>query len=75
MEDQRSRSYAGFVAAIEIFAKYEKGGMLSKFIFEAEHDVIYSHVDTSLTNEEEGELLKALGWHEDSDINVWAYFT
>jgi hypothetical protein len=75
MDDPRSNSYEGFIAALQILAKYEPKELQEKFIFEAEHDIIYSHVSADDTSEIDADALEALGWHEDCSINVWAYFT
>jgi len=46
-----------------------------RFIFEAEHDIIYSHVEVEKVSKEDAKTLEMLGWHEDTDVEVWAYFT
>lgn len=75
MEDPRRNSYAGFVAAIEIFAKHEEKGMNETFMFEAEHDIIYSHIEVDKVTDEEAAQLVALGWHKDRSLQLWAFFT
>lgn len=67
----------GWVEAIKIFAKYESKGMESKIWFEADHDIIYSPVDSNEVpvDSEDGKKLDALGWFLDSDCDVWSMFT
>lgn len=72
-----ANSPEGWVETFEILAKYMSNGMQTKFFLEAEHDVIYSHIsaDDVPANSEDGLRLVELGWHLDSDIECWAYFT
>lgn len=77
MKDPRAKTFEGFVTAIEILAKYAEKGMQESFAFEAEHDIIYSHVSLEQVPEDsdDGKLLNALGWHAEHSIAVWAYYT
>ena len=72
-----ANSPEGWVETFEIMAKYMSKGMQTKYFLEAEHDVIYSHIDDEAIPEdsEDGKRLRELGWYYDSEICVWAYFT
>jgi len=77
MKDTRAKKMSGFIASFEIFARYMKptrNGEEEWLIAGAEHDVIYSCVDVDDCPEksEDGQLLRALGWHEDE--GAWAMF-
>lgn len=75
--EEIANSPEGWVEAFEIFAKYWSRGMKEKFFLEAEHDVIYSHIEADQLpqDSEDGHSLIELGWHLDSETGTWAYFT
>lgn len=75
MEDPRAKTVGGFIAALEILAKYLEEGTDTKYFINAEHDCLYSDVSDKDCPEdsEDGCLLTALGWHIDEEC--WAYFT
>jgi hypothetical protein len=77
MTDERRKTVAGFIAALEIFAKYFGDGLNESYFCGGEHDVIYMYVDIEQCPEdsEDGRLLQSLGWHADSEAGNWAYFT
>lgn len=63
--------------SLDIIARYSPKGENEAFIFEAEHDIIYSHLSAEEVPEdsEDGKALSELGWHMSSDADVWAKFT
>jgi hypothetical protein len=65
MKDARSRTIAGFIAALE--KKYFLGG---------EHDVIYIYVSSEdcPDNSADGNKLVSLGWRVDTDTGNWMYY-
>jgi len=67
----------GWIETFEIMAQYMPNGMQTKFFLEAEHDIIYSHIDDVAVpvDSVHGKRLSELGWHFDGDVDVWAYFT
>jgi len=71
------RTLAGFIEALKILSEYLPKGLEENYFFEAEHDIIYSHVSTEecTAESEDGMILITLGWHVNSEIDVWAYFT
>lgn len=71
------KTIATFRLALDIFAEYEKEGENASFIFEAEHDIIYSHLSTETVPEDsaDGMILLKLGWHAATDTDTWAYYT
>lgn len=72
-----ANSPEGWVETFETMAKYMSKGMQTKFFLEAEHDIIYSHIDDEAVpvDSEDGKKLSELGWHFDGDAGCWAYFT
>jgi hypothetical protein len=75
MRDARCKSIAGFIAALEIFARYTDRAMEETYFLGAEYDIIYIYVDPDKCPEdsEDGNKLVSLGWHVD-DVG-WGYFT
>lgn len=67
----------GWIASLEIFAKYLSKGMQSVGFLEPVHDMIYVdvHEDDLPEDSEDGQALKELGWHVSSDLGTWATFT
>lgn len=62
-----------FIEACQIFKSYADHFQG----FHAEHDIIYSGIETDVISEdsEDGERLTELGWHISSDAGMWAHFT
>ena len=62
--------------SLDIIAKHSPKGENEDFIFEAEHDIIYSHLMAEDIPEDskEGKLLIKFGWRI-SDADVWAITT
>lgn len=71
------KTIAAFRHALDIFAKYEEEGENASYIFNAEHDIIYSTLSTETVSEDsaDGAILLELGWHADAEIDMWAYYT
>ncbi len=71
------KTIATFRQALNIFAKYEEEGENASYIFDAEHDIIYSHLSTETVPDDsaDGAILLEIGWHVDSEIDMWAYYT
>lgn len=70
------KTIAAFRQALDIFATYEEEGENASYIFEAEHGIIYSHLSAETVPEDsaDGAILLELGWHTDTDIDMWAYY-
>jgi len=66
-----------FITAMEIMAPHYAKGLDTDYWCEAQHDIIYSHVTDEMIalDSEDGKRLEELGWHFDSDVDVWACFT
>ena len=77
MKDPRAKTLEGMIVACEIFAKHSKEGMKARFCNASEHDIIYGPCDgvEIFEESEDGILLTKFGWHIDSDVDSWAYFT
>jgi len=62
---------------LEILSTYYPKGKEAEYFLDADHDVISSHIglDQIPMDGEHGQLLEALGWHFDTDVEAWAYFT
>ncbi len=57
------------IAGLQILSKYP-GGQIS-----AEHDVIYAGPgDPKEVSPEDAKALEDLGWHIDTEVDVWARF-
>jgi hypothetical protein len=76
MKDARSRTLAGFIAALEIFAKHTEKGLEQKYFLGGEHDVIYIYVSSEdcPDNSADGNKLVSLGWRVDTDTGNWMYY-
>lgn len=77
MSASESKSIRGFVEALNIFSRYLDKGLDETFFSGAEHDVLYLYVDPEdlHPNSSDGKRLRALGFHPDTDVESWAYFT
>lgn len=75
MKDPRAKSAEGFIAALQIFAKYWPKGMSNSFFMGAEHDILYIYDSDIPEDSDDGRELNGLGFHRDDDIDGWAYFT
>jgi hypothetical protein len=73
--DERRGTIGGFIAALELLAKYLPRGLDAKFSFGAEHDMIYFYVATESCpkDSEDGQQLRQLGWH--TEDGQWVYYT
>lgn len=69
MTDSCRKTLAQYAEALTILAAYSDKG----WALDAEHDIIYSHVEKVSAQDEE--RLEALGWHISSDTECWAAFT
>ena len=71
------KTIENFISALYVIAKYEPRGLATKYFLEAEHDVIYTHIEASQIAEGsvDGVRLIELGFHLDDDLGVWVYFT
>ena len=74
MKDERAKSIEGFIASLEIFAKYTSKGMTESYFLGAEHDIIYCWINVP-KNSEDGKRLTMLGWHHETESDSWGYFT
>lgn len=65
-----------FIESLHIIAKYEKEGTASTYFLEAEHDIIYSHLDEEQVSEdsEDGKKLMSFGWFLNADADVWSHY-
>ena len=74
---EEAKSVKGFIEGLQILAKYMPKGMDTKFFLGAEHDILYLGISTEDIGpkSEEGKRLSALGFHIDSDLGDWAFFT
>ena len=75
--DPAAKTVAGFIEALQIFAKHMKGGMQESYFCSAEHDELFIHVgfDEIDPGSEDGHRLNALGFHASLDTETWSYFT
>jgi len=73
--DERAKTFAGLIESFAILAKYAKDGMDERYPIDAQHDEIYSCVNTDALprDSDDGRALIALGWHVDEED--WSYFT
>ena len=58
-----------FIKGCEILSKYNEDCEIS-----AEHDVIYTNIE-DVSDEDAALLDDLIGWHYDTYIGCWAYFT
>lgn len=65
-----------WIEVLHIVAKYSPKYFEEDHIFEADHDIIYTHLDTDMVPEdsEDGKRLLALGLSIHS-YNIWATYT
>ncbi len=66
-----------FIEGLKIMAPFYSNGMDTDFFMEAEHDIVYFHIDNEQIPEESklGERLVELGFHYDEEADGWAKFT
>jgi hypothetical protein len=77
MDDPRAKSVEGFIAGLNIFAKYWEKGLASTYQFGASHDIVHIFdvgLDKCPEDSEDGQALRALGFHADEDLDSWGYF-
>lgn len=72
-----SKTIQSFIEALEIIAKHSPKGMDEEYFFEPGHDIICSNIEVDEVTEAsiDGQRLQELGWHVDTEIDVWVYFT
>lgn len=88
LKDPRANTFEGWIAALTILAKYN-GGLQGNLSTGSEHDILWLSdkpeplsVDEEEETEEwaddvkaDAEVLNALGFHWDSEVDGWAKFT
>lgn len=91
LKDPRANTFEGWMIALSIFAKYNEKGVAGRLETASEHDILYlpSKPEPLSAEDEDGdgectwpdetkadaELLDALGFHWDTDVDCWAKFT
>ena len=70
-DDVPRKTLKSYVEALTILAKYNK----DTWALDAEHDIIYAHVNEHEVSPEDAEALLSLGWHVSSDTDGWAVYT
>lgn len=70
-------TYRQWIEALQIFAAQSDKGLDAPFYTSAEHDILYTATTSGEITEdsEEGLRLKAIGFHIDSDVDVWVKYT
>ena len=88
LKDPRANTFEGWIAAFQIFAKYQPEGLQSNLDTASEHDILYLCTKPEpIGKDEEGEYMFAaeheqdaeeldqLGFHWDSQGDCWSKFT
>jgi len=79
MSDAKAKTVSAFIEGLTILARHMPNGLDQAFAFGAEHDVIHIWGDVCLDSlpedSEDGRRLQALGFHADSHLDQWQYFT
>lgn len=88
LKDPRANTIEGWIAALQIFAKYRPKGLQDRLETHAEHDILFvCDKPEPVDQDEEGEpafapehqedaaALDGLGFHWDSDGDCWSKFT
>jgi hypothetical protein len=73
--DPRAKTPEGFIAGLEILARYMEKGLQTKWFMGGEHDVIYIYVslDDLTPESEDGQMLQRLGFTPNEE--TWGYTT
>lgn len=70
--DTRGDTYAGYIEAFQIFAKYAPD---DTYVLQPAHDVVYSGPDPSLVSADDLKRLEELGWSPENDTGCFYKFT